>query len=139
MKQLHIFRKALLVLLALTSGTIAFAQSTPNQWTAESPLVTANGVDVELTSNLNKLNDSLSWEQIGYNTSSTTVFNITASTGNWDTQTHTGQLSYELVDTNTTATLTVEGTTESITVTLVVHTTNGDNTYTFYIETYTNL
>ena len=139
-----IYRIHAIALCFLLGTALSFGQSITTDWTAESYLVSINNTDVELTSQLIKTGTNMTWEQIGYNNSDTTVFNITASSGNWDTTTRLGELSYDLVIENTTVTgnLVVSGTSDGITITLAINMSNtATDTYLFEIDmdTLTNL
>jgi len=134
------------IALCFIMGTaLSFSQNTNTDWTVDSYLVTINNTtDVELTSHLIKEGTDITWEQIGYNHSDTTVFNITASSGTWDTQNHLGELSYDLVveSSTITASLIVSGTTDGITITLTIDVSStAADTYLFDIDmdTLTNL
>ena len=142
MKDLITNKYSLLILCFFIGTVVSFSQNQNTEWSAESYLVSINGTDVEITSNLTMQGTTFTWEQLGYNTTNTNTFTIASVTGNWNMQDGIGELNYELITSeDTLASLTVTGTTEGITLSLIVNGTNGatDNSYTFYIETFTNL
>lgn len=126
------------VLFLLACTTALPAQGQTMEWSAESHLVTVNGTKVEIMSNLSVQGTSLVWEQTGYNTSSTSTFNIVSASGSWDAQEHLGELSYglEVEGSPQTATLTVSGTAEGIAMALAIHLPDGtDDSYIFLVDT----
>jgi hypothetical protein len=141
MKRISSYKLNLLNLCFCLGTILSFSQTQNVEWEAESFLVTINEVDVEITSNIIKQGTTLTWEQIGYNNSDTSSFAITAVSGDWDTQTSLGELNYNLTSGELSANLAVTGTTEGITMLLLISDVNGTlvNSYTFYIETFNNL
>ena len=134
-----IYQFSILALLFFAGAPAPFPQN--RDWSVESPLVTINATDVEIDSVLTKQGDTLTWQQNGYNTNSSSTFGVTSATGSWDSQSRTGQLAYGLSMDGGTATLEVTGTAGDITVVLTIgDDTNGHaDSYTFLVETATNL
>lgn len=141
MKYSSLYKINLLALFFFLGTVASYSQTQNLEWSAESYLVAINMVDVEITSNLTKQNSVFTWEQLGYNTSDTSTFNITAISGNWNAQDNIGALNYELTSDGLSAALTLTGTTEGITLLLSINGANNttSDSYTFYIETFTNL
>lgn len=141
MKYSSLYKINLLALFFFLGTVASYSQTQNLEWSAESYLVTINMVDVEITSNLTKQNSVFTWEQLGYNTSDTSTFNIAAISGNWNAQDNIGALNYELTSDGLSAALTLTGTTEGITLLLSINGANNttSDSYTFYIETFTNL
>lgn len=141
MKHTKIYRSYFVILCFFLGTLISIAQTVTIEWSAESYLVALNDVDVEIESHLTKQDTTFTWEQIGYNNSDTNLFTVTSTAGNWDSQNNLGELTYELTTEDSSANLTLTGTTDGITLTLLVHGLNGspNENYTFYIETLTNL
>jgi hypothetical protein len=141
MKPIFSYKLNSLTLCFCLSTILSFSQTQNLEWEAESFLVAMNGVDVEITSNMAKQGGTFTWEQIGYNNTDTSSFAITAVSGDWDTQTSLGELNYNLTLGELSASLAVTGTTEGITMLLIISDVNGTlvNNYTFYIETFNNL
>jgi hypothetical protein len=143
MKRISLYKTHLLSLCFFLGTLITIAQNQNSEWSAESYLVAVNNVDVEIESHLTKQGNTFTWEQIGYNNTDTSTFNITSTTGNWNAQNHTGELNYDLtLSDGTTANLNISGTTEGISMLLIINVSNTANeSYAFYIdmETLTNL
>jgi hypothetical protein len=141
MKLISSYKLNLLNLCFCLGTILSFSQTQNLEWEAESFLVTINEVDVEITSNMTKQGGTFTWEQIGYNNTDTSSFAITAVSGDWDTQTSLGELNYNLTSGELSASLAVTGTTEDITMQLIVSDANGTlvSSYTFYIDTFNNL
>ncbi|WP_299115117.1 hypothetical protein [uncultured Winogradskyella sp.] len=135
---LIIHKIAIVFVLCLFAGTSGVCSQNQNtDWSAESYLVTANTTKVEIHSILSKQGSNFVWQQLGYNTNSSDTYTIVASSGSWDTQNHLGTLSYDLesIDQQT-ATLSISGTTETMTMTLSIHQAGGsDDIYLFEIDT----
>ena len=134
-----IYRTYLTIACFFLGTTVMLSQN--QDWSAESPLVTVNGTDVEINSVLTKQGSGFTWLQNGYNTTTSNVFTVNAVTGSWDAQDQLGELVYTLTLDNVPASLRVVGTPEDIVMELTVH-NNGDptpDTYTFLIETTNNL
>ncbi|MGB3151619.1 MAG: hypothetical protein WBB27_13250 [Maribacter sp.] len=141
MKLIPHYRTHLLTACFLLSSVLSFSQGQGLEWQAESNILLSNETEVMLTSNLTKQGSVFTWEQIGYNTSETITFNVSSTTGNWNAQNSTGELNYVLNSTETTATLTLDGNQDGVIAILIINGENAatTNSYTFYIETLTNL
>ena len=134
-----IYRTYLTVACCFLGTMVTLSQA--QDWTAESPLVNANGTQVEINSVLTKQGSTLTWLQNGYNTATTNVFTVSAVTGSWDAQSQTGELIYALSLNDVPASLKVTGTPEGIGMELTIE-ANGNGTldsYTFLIERTINL
>lgn len=130
------------IALCFFLGTmVSISQNQNIEWSAESFLIVANGTEVELTSNLTKQGTTFTWEQVGYNTTDTSTYTITATSGNWNTQDNIGELNYDLTLEELSANLTISGTEEGVIAILHINSADasGHDTYTFYIETLTSL
>ncbi|WP_299117551.1 hypothetical protein [uncultured Winogradskyella sp.] len=132
-----VYKTALVVALCLFAESSTLFAQQQTDWSAESYLVTANTTKVEIHSILSKQGTDLVWQQLGYNTNTSDSYTIVATSGSWDTQNHLGTLSYDLegVDQQT-ASLSISGTTEAMTMTLSIHKADGsDDIYLFEIDT----
>ncbi|EDP71912.1 hypothetical protein FBALC1_12462 [Flavobacteriales bacterium ALC-1] len=90
------------------------------QWSAESELMNANGVDVTLISNFSKQDTVISWQQVTSSTSNTSTFNIISLNGTWDDQNATGEINYSIISEETHGNLKLMGNTDGITATLTL-------------------
>ena len=119
--------KILLLLIGLLLSTFNI-QAQNQDWTAESNLIITGTSQAEVNTNLSKNGMALSLEQIGYNSNDTTTFTITSISGNWNTQSHLGQIIYNIeMDNNTiSGMLTITGTSEGVTIILSLV---GDNVH----------
>lgn len=132
--------KILLFTICFFMGTIVtFAQD--QNWSVDSPLVNINGTDVELNSVLIKDGTSITWQQVGYNSTESYTYTITGVSGNWNSQTHQGELIYDLSIDNTAARLEVKGNSEGIilVLTMTVEGNSSEDRYEFITENITNL
>ena len=139
MKTVHRYH---ILLLCLVLGTVtAFAQSENIEWEAKSHLVSIDGYDVEIESNLDKQGSIFSWEQVSNLSSRTQHYTVTSVTGSWDSQHDLGNIAYTLSSEDDGATLSVVGTAEGITMELTIIDGNGSpfKSHVFTIDTFTNL
>ncbi|MHA7843210.1 MAG: hypothetical protein ACX93I_07815 [Winogradskyella sp.] len=111
------------------------------EWEAKSHLVSIDGYDVEIESNLSKQSSTFTWEQVSNLSSRTQQYTVTSVTGTWDAQHNLGNTSYALSSPDDTATLSIVGTTEEVTIEFTVLDGNGNplKSYVFTVETFTNL
>ncbi|MEO1030034.1 MAG: hypothetical protein AAFX55_01455 [Bacteroidota bacterium] len=139
MKTLYKFR--LLALCFFMGTALGIAQDADMDWSAESYIVSIDTQEVAIASNLDKASSTFTWEQISNLSTRTIQYTVTTSSGQWDVQQQTGQLDYTLTSDGDSATLSVLGTSEGITMTFTVLDGNGNafKTFEFDIDSFSNL
>lgn len=135
------YRSYILALCLFIGSLVTYAQSPSMEWEAKSHLVSIDGYDVEIESNLSKQSSTFTWEQVSNLSSRTQQYTVTSVTGTWDAQHNLGNTSYALSSPDDTATLSIVGTTEEVTIEFTVLDGNGNplKSYVFTVETFTNL
>lgn len=141
MKRISQYNFYLLAICFFMGSMVGTSQTQNMDWLAESLVIMANDTEVELVSNLTKQGTSFTWEQVGDSTSDTSIFTITAVSGNWNIADNTGELTYDLTSEESSGSLTLDGNADGVIVILSINGTNGatNDSYTFYIETLSNL
>lgn len=138
MKRLSIYRNLIIAALFLLGTGVSFSQTQNIDWSAQSPYLAINGTSIVTASNLTKQGNVMVWQQVGTNVTDTDMFTVTSASGNWDSQTHQGVLSYALAhESGNQAEMTITGNSSGVTMTLNIQ----SDTYVFEIEeeTLTNL
>ena len=130
-----------LLLSFMLSSFTMIAQNTTFDWEAKSYLVDINTKPVQIESNISKQTGVFTWEQVSNLSSNTIEFTITSATDNWDIQSQTGTVSYDLTSLDGNATLTLTGTQEEIllAMTLLDEQCQHLKNYVFLIDTLTQL
>mgnify|MGYP006909077297 CR=1 FL=1 len=114
----HSLKTILVPVLFLISG-LALGQSPALDYTVLSKGATCSGRAIEVSSTITRTGGALTWEQTGTGFSETTAFTISATTGSWDRDTSTGSLTHALTDGTRQYELVLEGTGNTLTLTLV--------------------
>lgn len=124
--------------LFCSAGTIT-AQSSNMDYVLQSQTVSISGVNSPIVSTLNKSNNQIVWLQQFENNESTTVFDISSTSGEWDPNTNTGSLSHTVYMEGVQGVFTLNSTASGIIVSLNIteDETQEQYQYTIFINTIT--
>ena len=136
-----IYLKYTLIVTLVLSSLTTIAQNESFDWEAKSYLVDINSTSVQIESNIIKQSGIFTWEQVSNLSSNTIEFNITSVTDNWNSQSQTGTINYELTSLDGNASLTLTGFQDEILLTMVLLDDQGQavKNYVFLIDNLTHL
>jgi len=127
------------LLCLLVSTTYGISQNAQLNWSAESDVVSINGVEAHIASILEKAGDTLTWKQLTNGQTEINTFEINNVSGSWDLPTDSGALNYDLSIEGASSTLELQhsdGEDFSFTITIFGYNPQGDQ-YAFHINNLT--
>lgn len=140
MKNILTHRFYLLTLCFVMATLMSFSQNPHIEWSAQSDLINANGVNVTLASSISKQNTTITWQQVSNNATQTSTFTILSVSGIWDSQSSTGEINYSISSDGTEGNFKLLGNAEGITATLSFYESGVvTDTYIFQLNSITQL
>jgi len=131
--------KIIFVLIFLFSAGWVNAQSNTIDYRLESETVKTSGLDVTIFSTIHKVGNTLEWKQEAKGNVSSTNFQITDISGNWNQNKSKGSLSYVIATEGYQGLFTLEKTNDGLIASLFLKQEDEEQRFTFPINTITYL